>query len=84
MSIGLQNAVLATVVGLVLVVAAGMVHAAEAAQAEPVMLPPTIDTNKDGKPDAWDRNNNGVPDAWDTDGDGKPDRFDDDGDGKPD
>ena len=46
--------------------------------------PPTMDTNEDGKADAWDRDANGVPDAWDTDGDGKPDVMDDDGDGKPD
>ncbi|MEE9433375.1 MAG: hypothetical protein V3V15_03960 [Sphingorhabdus sp.] len=46
--------------------------------------PPTIDTNGDGKMDAWDRDANGVPDAWDTDGDGKPDALDNDGDGRPD
>jgi hypothetical protein len=46
--------------------------------------PPTIDSNEDGKADAWDRDANGVPDAWDVNGDGKPDKFDDDGDGKPD
>lgn len=46
--------------------------------------PPTIDTNGDGKPDAWDRDANGVPDAWDTNGDGKPDKLDNDGDGRPD
>lgn len=46
--------------------------------------PPSVDTDKDGKPDAWDRDANGIADAWDTDGDGKPDKFDDDGDGKPD
>jgi hypothetical protein len=46
--------------------------------------PPTIDSNEDGKPDAWDRDGNGSPDAWDTNGDGKPDKMDDDGDGKPD
>lgn len=45
---------------------------------------PTIDTNKDGKPDAWDRDSNGSPDAWDKDGDNKPDLLDDDGDGRPD
>ena len=45
---------------------------------------PTIDTNGDGKPDAWDRNGDGKPDAWDTNGDGKPDVFDNDQDGKPD
>lgn len=46
--------------------------------------PPTIDTDGDGKADAWDRDGNGIADAWDTDGDGKPDLFDDNGDGKPD
>lgn len=46
--------------------------------------PPTIDSNEDGKADAWDRDANGTPDAWDVNGDGKPDKFDDDGDGKPD
>jgi hypothetical protein len=46
--------------------------------------PPTIDSNEDGKADAWDRDGNGTPDAWDVNGDGKPDKFDDDGDGKPD
>ena len=45
---------------------------------------PTIDTNGDGKPDAWDRDANGVADAWDIDGDGKPDLLDNDGDGRPD
>jgi hypothetical protein len=45
---------------------------------------PTIDTNEDGKPDAWDRDANGVPDAWDVNGDGKPDVMDNNGDGKPD
>jgi hypothetical protein len=46
--------------------------------------PPTIDTNNDGKADAWDRDANGVPDAWDVNGDGKPDLLDNNGDGKPD
>lgn len=46
--------------------------------------PPTIDTNKDGKADAWDRDANGVPDAWDVNDDGKPDLLDNNGDGKPD
>jgi hypothetical protein len=45
---------------------------------------PTIDTDNDGKMDAWDRDSNGVPDAWDKDGDNKPDAMDDDGDGRPD
>jgi len=53
-------------------------------QAKQEVPPPTIDTNGDGKPDAWDRDANGVPDAWDTDGDGKPDKLDTDGDGRPD
>lgn len=46
--------------------------------------PPTMDTNADGKADAWDRDGNGVVDAWDTDGDSKPDALDNDNDGKPD
>lgn len=46
--------------------------------------PATLDTNNDGKADAWDRDSNGTADAWDTNSDGKPDKFDDDGDGKPD
>lgn len=45
---------------------------------------PTIDSNGDGKADAWDRNGDGKADAWDRDGDGKPDAYDDDGDGQPD
>lgn len=45
---------------------------------------PNIDTNGDGKPDAWDKDGNGTADAWDTDSDGKPDAWDKDGDGKPD
>lgn len=44
----------------------------------------TLDTNGDGKPDAWDRDGNGTPDAWDTNADGKPDAYDNNGDGKPD
>ena len=43
-----------------------------------------IDTNGDGKPDAWDTNGDGKADAWDTNGDGNPDAVDADGDGKPD
>lgn len=73
---------------LILPFAAGLVHAAEPATADrPVsqpILPPTIDTDKDGKADAWDRDANGLVDAWDTNGDNKPDLFDDNGDGKPD
>ncbi len=46
--------------------------------------PPTMDTNNDGKADAWDRDANGMPDAWDINNDGKPDLLDNDGDGKPD
>lgn len=79
--------------------AAGLVHAAEPAKPVPKPAPmadraatptpdkpppPTIDTNNDGKADAWDRDANGMPDAWDTNGDGKPDLLDENGDGKPD
>lgn len=46
--------------------------------------PATIDTNSDGKADAWDRNGDGKADAWDTNGDGKPDAADNNGDGLPD
>jgi hypothetical protein len=46
--------------------------------------PPTIDSDGDGKMDAWDRDANGVADAWDTNADGKPDKMDNNGDGKPD
>jgi hypothetical protein len=70
--------------------AAGVVTLHNTAFAQPApapegtVPPPTIDSNEDGKADAWDRDGNGVPDAWDVNGDGKPDKFDDDGDGKPD
>ena len=40
---------------------------------EKVVPAPNIDTNGDGKPDAWDIDGDGKPDAWDKDGDGKPD-----------
>ena len=56
----------------------------QTAAPEGTVPPPTMDTNEDGKADAWDRDGNGVPDAWDINGDGKPDLFDNDGDGKPD
>lgn len=46
--------------------------------------PATIDSNGDGKADAWDRNTDGKADAWDTNGDGRADAWDDDNDGKPD
>jgi hypothetical protein len=49
----------------------GAAFAQPAPAPEGSVPPPTIDSNEDGKPDAWDR-------------DGKPDRFDNDGDGKPD
>jgi hypothetical protein len=55
-----------------------------AAPEKPAVPAPTIDTNGDGKPDAWDRDGDGKADVWDRDGDGKPDAVDDDGDGKPD
>jgi hypothetical protein len=88
----------ATALALILITpfAAGMVHAAEPAKTSKPMgaaaapapdkppPPPTIDSNKDGKADAWDRDANGLADAWDVNGDGKPDMFDDNGDGKPD
>jgi hypothetical protein len=45
---------------------------------------PTIDSDGDGKMDAWDRSGDGQADAWDSDGDGTPDLLDDNGDGKPD
>lgn len=79
---------------LILPFASGMVHAADPAKtstetvkvpmADKQVPPPTIDTDKDGKADAWDRDANGIPDAWDTNGDGKPDLLDNNGDGKPD
>ena len=64
--------------------AAGVVHAAEPMAEKKLPPPPTIDTNKDGKADAWDRDANGIPDAWDINDDGKPDLRDNNGDGKPD
>jgi hypothetical protein len=57
---------------------------ADATASDKSIPAPTIDTNEDGKPDAWDRDANGTPDAWDINGDGKPDAVDDNGDGKPD
>jgi hypothetical protein len=83
-------------VALILPFAVGIVHAAEpvgakgkAVAAAPITVekslpPPTIDTNKDGKADAWDRDANGLVDAWDTNNDDKPDVFDDNNDGQPD
>ena len=78
--------------------AAGVVHAAapeaktevitakkaESMADKKMPPPPTIDTNKDGKADAWDRDANGIPDAWDVNDDGKADLFDNTGDGTPD
>lgn len=81
---------------LILPFAAGMVHAADTAKKpseddkeqvtapEKAVPPPTIDSNSDGKADAWDRDGNGKADAWDVNDDGKPDLFDDNGDGRPD
>jgi hypothetical protein len=74
---------------LVLPLTAGVAFAAApaggaGAAQDPASAPATIDTNNDGKADAWDRDSNGTADAWDKNGDGKPDKFDDDGDGKPD
>jgi hypothetical protein len=87
----------ATALALALIIpfAAGVVHAADPAKtAKPAaekmaapadkIPPPTIDSDKDGKADAWDRDANGMPDAWDVNGDGKPDLLDNNGDGKPD
>lgn len=63
----------------------GVAHAQDTAAApESATAAPTLDSNGDGKADAWDRDGNGKPDAWDTNADGKPDAFDADGDGKPD
>lgn len=64
--------------------AAGPQDTVAGADRNAAAVAPTIDTNNDGKADAWDRDNNGTADAWDTNGDGKPDKYDDDGDGKPD
>lgn len=58
--------------------------AAEKSAADKSIPAPTMDTNKDGKMDAWDRDGNGMPDAWDVNGDGQPDQLDNNGDGKPD
>ncbi len=78
----------AAALALILPFAFGTVHAAgpakPAASPEAPVPPPTIDSNGDGKPDAWDRDGNNKADAWDTNGDAKPDLFDNDGDGKPD
>ncbi len=78
-----------TAATLVLASAAPSLAAPEDKKADPAassgsVPAPTIDTNEDGKPDAWDRDANGTPDAWDINGDGKPDAVDDNGDGKPD
>jgi hypothetical protein len=59
-------------------------HMGELPLGKPLPPPPTIDSDTDGKADAWDRDANGVADAWDVNGDAKPDLFDDNGDGKPD
>lgn len=45
--------------------------------------PVPVDTNGDGRADAWDRNGDGKADAWDLNADGAPDAWDEDGDGKP-
>lgn len=60
--------------------------ASNAATSDPAAKPnpePTIDSDDDGKMDAWDRNGDGKPDVWDSDGDGRPDAYDMDGDGTP-
>jgi len=69
-------------------VTAGLLATAQSAQGkEPEassVPPPTVDSDGDGRMDAWDRDRDGRVDAWDTDGDGLPNVLDDDGDGKPD
>jgi hypothetical protein len=59
-------------------------QASEKVSPEKAVPPPSLDSNNDGKLDAWDRDANGVADAWDINGDGQPDQVDDNGDGKPD
>jgi hypothetical protein len=59
-------------------------QAPEMASSEKAVPPPSLDSDSDGKLDAWDRDANGVPDAWDVNGDGQPDQMDDNGDGKQD
>jgi hypothetical protein len=60
-------------------------QASENAQVSEKAVPaPSLDSDNDGKLDAWDRDANGVADAWDVNGDGQPDQVDDNGDGKPD
>jgi hypothetical protein len=56
----------------------------KALTSEKAVPPPSLDSDNDGKLDAWDRDANGVADAWDINGDGQPDQVDDNGDGKPD
>jgi hypothetical protein len=88
----LNNRVAISVAMAIVSLSIGGVANAQTAPAEPTTAPvpegtvppPTIDSNEDGKADAWDRDGNGKPDAWDVTGDGKPDVFDNDGDGKPD
>jgi hypothetical protein len=85
MSISHKRVALSSMMALAAITWASGTYAQTSAPApEGQVPPPTIDSNADGRPDAWDRDANGVPDAWDTDGDGKPDAKDDDGDGKPD
>ena len=75
----------AAATALILPFAAGVVRAAEADQPsaesqmpassvpEKAVPPPTMDSNRDGKADAWDRDANGKADIFDDDGDGRPD-----------
>lgn len=75
-----RNFLLAGALGLLAV----PVALSAAMPARTALSAPTIDSNGDGKPDAWDRDGDGKADAWDLDGDGKPDAVDEDRDGKPD
>jgi hypothetical protein len=71
-------------VGLGLSVAANAAQTETPDEVQSEIPAPTIDTDGDGKMDAWDRDGDGQPDAWDSDADGKPDLLDDNADGKPD
>lgn len=84
MSNTFERLALAAVVAATLPFALGAVHAAEPARAQSEVPAPTLDTDQDGKADAWDRDGDGKADAWDRNGDGVPDAVDDDGDGRPD
>lgn len=85
MSISKVNFLTITATAALAALGVASVHAEDGAAGEGAnTTAPTIDTNDDGKADAWDKNGDGKADAWDTDGDGKPDAWDKDGDGQPD